>query len=100
MFTTLLLGTLLAAIGVLISLWSSSVQQAHQILGFVLLGLFLIPVGVLQLLPHVWRERLVEMLMEVGILPVTLLVVATLTLLDVLLLAFVRTRFRRGRLIT
>lgn len=95
----LLAGVLLAGIGVLISLRAASVQQAHQILGFTMLGLFFVPLGVFQVLPPRWRATLTEALVGTTPARVALLGLAALLLLDVLLLAFVRTRFRRGRLL-
>ncbi len=100
LIASLLLGALIAGLGVLISLWAASVQQAHQILGFTMLGLFFIPLGALQLLPPTLSERLIAALTEAGPLRAILLGAAFIALIDLLLLAFVRTRFRRGRLIT
>ncbi|CAN5850316.1 MAG: ABC transporter permease [Gemmatimonadetes bacterium] len=95
----LLGGLLLAGIGVLISLRAASVQQAHQILGFTMLGLFFVPLGILQILPAAWSARAVEALTGITPLRGALLGAAVLALLDVLVLAFARARFRRGRLI-
>jgi ABC-2 type transport system permease protein len=95
-----LLGAGLATgVGILVSLRAPTVRHAQQTLSTAVLVLFVVPVFGWQLLPLAWRERIAQHGSAID--PEALLpaVVATLLLIDVVLLALARFRFRRARLI-
>jgi ABC-2 type transport system permease protein len=96
---SLLGGLLIAGIGVQISLYVPTARQAHQRLGWIILGLFMTPALVLPVLPAGaldlfadWVERIGPALFVAGAL-------AVLVLADAVLLAVALWRFRRARLI-
>lgn len=92
------LGALLvAAIGVLISLRSPTVRQAQQALSGVIIGLLLLPLGLSQLMPTVWRLALTAAPLST---PQLVMIGATaLAMLDAILLTISLRVFRRARLI-
>jgi ABC-2 type transport system permease protein len=96
-----LLGALLVAgIGVQISLYVPTARQAHQRLGWVILGLFMTPALVLPVLPAGALDRFGEWVDRVGVGWFAAGVLAGLVLVDVALLAIALWRFRRADLIT
>jgi ABC-2 type transport system permease protein len=96
---TFLLSVLATGIGVLVSLRSSTVRQAQQVLtiGWVVL-IFLMVFGV-QLMSPSTRLRLEHRLSTAQLATVVVIAVLVLGLLDVIVLALNAARFQRSRLI-
>ena len=91
----LLANTLMAALGVLVSLRAQTARQAFQYLSIAMLVLFVGPLLVFQFAPAAWKESLA------GWNTVQLMAGAILGLaaIDIGLIAAARTRFQRSRLI-
>ncbi len=87
-----------AGLGVAISLRASTVKQAQQTFGIVMLVLLLGPMLALQALPFETRFRLLAQAGVLGRERLVAYVAAGLALLSALVLASARARFRRGRL--
>jgi ABC-2 type transport system permease protein len=96
---SLLTGLLIAAIGVQLSLYAPTARQAHQRLGFVILGLFMTPALLIPALPEIWREALVENVDAVGLPAIAMVALVALMLLNLGLLTAALLRFHRARLI-
>lgn len=95
-----LLGAGLAAsAGVLISLRASSVRQAQQTMSIAIMLLLFVPIYGVQALPTEWKTRLVEIFVKLGAIQLALIVMASLALLDIILLVAAMARFKRARLI-
>lgn len=90
---------LVATGGVFVSLRASTVRQATQTFGFVLVGVLVMPVFVVMLIPDSLRNRLLTSVQTTDLLRLTLTVCACVITLDVLFLVAAVKRFRRGRLI-
>jgi len=92
-------GLLVAALGVHVSLYASSVKQAQQILALPLMLVFLLPAALQALLPREALQRLLDCLLHTP--APTLLSAGLLAILlaDVALVAWARHRFRRTRLV-
>lgn len=88
-----------AGIGVLVSIRSSSVRQAQQILAVLTLFLFLSPLLILKALPEAWLFRVVELFMVGDMAIVALAVGAVFVALNAILLGMALTRYQRGRLL-
>jgi ABC-2 type transport system permease protein len=99
---SLLMASLVAGLGVLISLRASTVQEAQQNLMaatlFPLVLLQMIPLLLLNVLPD-GRARLKELVMAANPTQIILIVLAVLVVLDLGLLMAALTRFKRARLI-
>lgn len=91
----LLLSTLIAGAGVLISLRASTVQEAQQLLGVAVM----MPPIVLGFIALIFRERIADLLEGVDATRIALIFVAVLAAAGAGLLAAAITRFRRTRLI-
>lgn len=99
--TTLLIfgmAGLIATGGVFVSLRASTVRQATQTFGFVLLGVLVMPVLVVMLIPDSLRNELLAWVQTTHLLRLTLTVCAGVIALDALFLLAAVKRFRRGRL--
>jgi ABC-2 type transport system permease protein len=96
---SLLAGLLVAGIGVQISLYSPTARQAHQRLGWVILGMFMTPALIIPVIPAATLDRFVDRIDAVGAAPFVLGAMLGLLLLDLLLLAVALWRFRRAELI-
>jgi len=96
---SLLGGLLIASVGVQLSLYAPTARQAHQRLGFVILGIFMTPAVLIPALPGGWLDALVEWLEAVGLVRVTLGALAGLAVASAVLLVVAMMRFHRGRLI-
>lgn len=95
-----LVGTTLAAgAGVLVSLRASTVRQAQQMLSFGFMLLVFVPTLGAQALPAAWQARVADAARDAGLRTVLIVAVASLTALDIALLAAAVARFRRARLI-
>jgi ABC-2 type transport system permease protein len=97
--TSLLAGLLIAAIGVLISMYIPTARQAHQRLGFVIMALFMTPAVVLPALPAAWMDHLVETVERWGAMRAAGVSLAFLALTGLVLIGVAAARFRRARLI-
>jgi len=99
---SLLLASLVAGLGVLISLRAATVQEAQQTLMtatlFPLVLLQMIPLLLLNVVPD-GRARLEELVVAANPTQILLIVMAVLVVLDVGLLVAVLARFQRARLI-
>jgi ABC-2 type transport system permease protein len=91
----LLLATLIAAAGVLISLRASTVQEAQQLLGVTVMT----PPMVLGLLALLVRERIADLVEGLGATEAILIVMAALAAVAAGLVTAAAVRFRRARLI-
>jgi len=94
------LGSWLAAgAGVLVSLRSSTVRQAQQVMMLTIMLLLFVPVYGVQLLPGEWRAQIAGTLAAGGATRLVVVIIVALTVVDVSLIAAAMTRFRRARLI-
>lgn len=91
----LVLATLIASAGVLISLRASTVQEAQQLLGVVVM----VPPIFLGFIALILREQIAELLEGLDAYQVILVVMAVLVAACLGLLAAAMTRFQRARLI-
>jgi ABC-2 type transport system permease protein len=96
---SLLVGLLIAGIGVQLSLYAPTVRQAHQRLGFVMVAIFLTPAVVIPTVPAAWWERIDHWLQGVQVVRVAAIGFAALALVGVVLLLVAMHRFQRARLI-
>lgn len=87
-----------AAIGSIISLRASTVRQAQQTLGGLILVLFVLPIAAVRMMPSAWKADAAAAA-TAGAWAATV-GVAALVLIDAALLAFARSRFTRSRLIS
>ena len=85
--------------GVFVSLRASTVRQATQTFGFVLVGALVMPVVVVMLMPDSLRNEFLAWVQTTDPLRLTLTACAGVITLDALFLIAAVKRFRRGRLI-
>jgi ABC-2 type transport system permease protein len=97
--TSLLAGLLIAGIGVQTSLYAPTARQAHQTLGFVIVGIFLTPALVVSALPDPWLQHIAEWLERTGLTRATAYALALLAVVGVVLVLVALRRFHRARLI-
>lgn len=95
---SLLVTSLAAGVGVLVSLRSATVRQAAQTLSIGLSLLFFVPIVLAQALPQRWQHRIVDALTGAGQTQTVAIAVVVLIALDVALLALAAARFKRARL--
>lgn len=90
---------LVSAIGVLVSLHASNVRQAYQrmSLGFMLIWLPLM-LGP-QFMPETWKMQLAQFLINLDLLQIAVIAGVALLVIDLIMIALARARFRRARLI-
>lgn len=86
-------------VGVHISLRASSVRQAQQTLGLVVMLLVLVPTFGVNLIPHEWRESVGQWLLRLDITQAISTLGIIAAALDYFLLLWARSRFRRSELI-
>jgi len=96
--TCLLTATLVASLGVFVSLGSATVRQAQQSLGLGIFILAMIPLISLFLLPKDWRLSLAQILKVAGVTQIVLTTILLLIGLDLLLIAAAIRRFKRTQL--
>jgi ABC-2 type transport system permease protein len=96
---SLLSGLTIAAVGVHLSLYAPTARQAHQRLGFVILGIFMTPAAVAPALPSEWRAAILEWLDAADLALVVAGVFAFLAAASVVLLVAALLRLHRARLI-
>jgi ABC-2 type transport system permease protein len=99
MLLILLSNTLMAALGVLVSLRAKTVRQAFQQLSVGLVLLFLIPIVGLQFAPAAWKAGLLSALGGSSAGQLLGLVVGVVFVLDGALTAAAFTRFQRAKLL-
>lgn len=92
---SLLMSVLVAALGVILSLGSETVQEATQTLA----GVVLVPPIILGMIVLIFRRKFVYMLMMIGKPVSGLLVLLGFLLIDLLLVAELTRRFHRSRLL-
>jgi ABC-2 type transport system permease protein len=95
---SLLVSSLAAGLGVLISLRAATVRQAQQTFSLAFFLLF-IPLFLLPILPEEWRIRLGEILSKADLESIVLGAMGIILLIDLALFAAAAARFRRTRLI-
>jgi ABC-2 type transport system permease protein len=95
---SLLVTTLAAGAGVLVSLRAATVRQAAQTLSIGVSLLFFVPIVLAQALPIEWRRRILDALNAAQGADVLVSVALVLIGLDVALLAIAAARFKRARL--
>lgn len=95
--TTVLAATMIAAIGVLVSLRAASVRQAGQIMGAAVLLVAFVPVVAVRALVGRWHAP-GHPFSAAETLVLGVVILATLALVDVALVAAAMLRFRRSRL--
>jgi ABC-2 type transport system permease protein len=95
---SLLVASLAANMGVLISLRAATVRQAQQTFSLAFLVLF-IPLFLLPMLPDAWRVRLTQAFAQADVESIVLGVVGFLLVVDLALFAAALARFKRTRLI-
>ena len=96
---SLLMSSLTASIGVLVSLRASTVQQAAQRMSLGVMILIFGPILILQVLPGEWQVRIVQSVQNTGLAGVAAIGLTFLVALNALFLAAAMARFRRARLI-
>jgi ABC-2 type transport system permease protein len=96
---SLLASLLAASAGVLVSLRASSVRQAAQTLSIAVMILLFVPIFGIQLLPQEVQARLLNAVAGAQTTGLVIGVAAVLAVMDAVLLAAARARFRRARLI-
>jgi ABC-2 type transport system permease protein len=97
---SILVGSLMTGIGVLISLRAPTVKQAAQYMSWGFLLVVFVPLFGTRLVPSGLRSRIGPWLAELGATKAALVVAAAIALVDLLLLALALARFQRARLIT
>ncbi|MCL4424661.1 MAG: ABC transporter permease [Firmicutes bacterium] len=97
---SLLVATLAAGAGVLVSMRAATVKQAQQVLSIGIMLLAFVPIFGLRALPVEWRVRLAQTLGAAGVNKVLLIVLAVLIVLDLGLLMAAMARFRRAKLLS
>lgn len=85
-------------IGVFISLWATTVRQAQQTFGVIMLVLFLAPALLFQLLPSQQRYTIVTQVRAWGMERIALTAAAVLGSIGLLAAMLAWSRFRRGKL--
>jgi ABC-2 type transport system permease protein len=96
---SLLVSTLAASAGVLISLRAATVRQAQQTMSIVMLALVFLPILGTQALPPDLQRRLFEGLASASIGQIMLVAMLALAALDIGVLLAAKARFQRARLI-
>lgn len=96
---SLLMSSLTASIGVLVSLRAATVQQAAQRLSLGVMIVVFAPILIVQVLPAEWQARIVQALQNTDFTGLAVIVVAILVALNALFLTAAMARFRRARLI-
>lgn len=96
---SLLAAGLVAGVGVLVSLRAATVRQAAQGLSIAIMLVLFVPIFGVQALPREWQMRIFEATMTAGTARIMAVAVAILALLDTVVLAATKARFRRARLI-
>ncbi len=96
---SLLASILSAGIGVLVSLRSSTVRQATQVLTIGPVAVFFVIFFGLQALPASVRSEIVNRLNSMGLSTVAIVLLVVLLVLDILILYIDSARFQRARLI-
>lgn len=94
----LVIATLAAGLGVLVSLRAPTVRQAQQTMSMAMFALF-VPIILLSLLPDTFQERAFATLQGVNPVTVLLAVIAVVVAVDVGLVLAALARFKRARLI-
>jgi ABC-2 type transport system permease protein len=92
-------GLLVAALGVLLSLYAPTARQANQRLGFSIMAIFFLPAVIIPVLPTTIRQWALERLETVGLAVVLGISLGVLGLTGVGLLLVALHRFRRSQLI-
>jgi len=95
---SLLVASLAAGLGVLISLRAATVRQAQQTFSLAFF-VFFIPLFLLPMLPEEWRIRVTQVLANANIESIVLGVLVILLVIDLGLFAAAAARFQRTRLI-
>ena len=96
---SLLINILIAAVGILVSLNSVNARQAYQKIGFVLMGIWILPTLALQFLPKEILQQASTLLGDINPLIFALLAGVVLIAIDLAVLAATQARFKRSRLI-
>ncbi len=96
--TSLLIATLVASLGVFVSLRAATVRQAQQSLGLGIFVLAVVPLIVSFLLPKAWKASLAQSLNAASSTQVVLIAVLLLVGLDVILIVAAIRRFKRTQL--
>lgn len=94
---SLLMAGLASGAGILVSLRSSTVRQAQQLLSWVIMALVFVPMFGFRFLPAAWREALARSL-QGDLTRLVITVAAVLLVLNVALIAMCMARFQRARL--
>ena len=98
MFTVGLLGAVFtAALGSLLSLRASTVKQAQQTLGAMIVVLFLLPLWGVRLMPEAWKADALARASAGA--QIAMIALAVFILIDAALVAFTLSRFKRHRII-
>ena len=95
---SILVSGLAASIGVLVSLWASSVRQAQQWMSFGMLVLFL-PFMLVQFIPKTWLESFGNALVNADPVQIATWAAAALLVIEAALLAVAIRLFQRSKLI-
>ncbi len=95
----ILFATLVAGIGILVSLRAATVRQAQQQLSIGIMVLMFLPLFAVRALPDAWRARAGLAFARTGLVSGLLLVALLVAVIDGLILAAAMARFRRSQLI-
>lgn len=96
LYVSLIASIFVAALGVIISLGAETVQEATQTLA----GIVLVPPIILGMILLIFKRKFIYLIMMIGRPFSAMIVLAISILVDVALLAELRRRFRRSRLLS
>ncbi len=96
---TLLLSTLIASAGVLVSLRASTVRQAETVFLIGIAAVGVIPAIIYYVLPGNLKESALDQLMNIGLDNVMVLVLLILIIFNIIVLSVAMNRFQRSKLI-
>jgi ABC-2 type transport system permease protein len=96
---TLLISSLMASAGVLVSLRASTVKQAQQTLSIGIMAVALIPVLIFFVLPDSIKKPAVEALMGLNVTGIAIGALLLLAVANAIILYAAMLRFKRSRLI-
>lgn len=88
----------ISGLGVFVSLRAPTVRQAQQTFGIIILMFMMAPILLLQLVPQVTQERVLQAATRVGLEATTLRIAAAIAASALLLNVMAIARFKRGKL--
>ena len=90
----------ISCVGVLVSLWASTVKQAQQTMSYGMIGLLTIPAFGSKYIPGNWKEVFLNLFSGDDITQILLKVTAAISLINLLFIFYTLNRFKRSILIS